>query len=209
MWIFAILSTHIIWRVGVCARCVHLCSRRPSLIASSKALSGVLCGLRSLPFHSPSFCLSVSYLIDLAQKQSKDRYLRLRVKAYWCLGEVSPLSLSLCLHLSLPLLRSFQENLWAADQRDPQRCPPILQGRHSRWDFLPLYKHTNTHLPTFKQVSWLMMYIWSTKEIKNENLGALQNWVWILCFTFIFTFPHSTWHSVLVDFLSLSYLSYF
>lgn len=40
------------------------------------------------------FCLSVSYLIELAQKQSKYRYLRLRVKPYWCPAEVSPLSVS-------------------------------------------------------------------------------------------------------------------
>lgn len=152
MWIFAILSTHIIWRVGVCVCgegaciCAH---DAPRLSASSKALSGALCGLRSLPFHSPSFCLSVSYLIDLAQKQSKDRYLRLRAKPYWWLGEVSPLSLSLCLHLSLPLLPSFQENLWATDQRDPQWCPLILLGRHSCWDNPPSTStHTLAHFQT-------------------------------------------------------------
>lgn len=62
------------------------------LSGSSKALSGALCGPRSLPFQSTSFCLSVSYLIELAQKQSKYRYLSLRTKPYWCLVEVSPLS---------------------------------------------------------------------------------------------------------------------
>lgn len=62
------------------------------LSGSSKALSGALCGPRSLPFQPPFFCLSVSYLIELAQKQSKYRYLRLRTKPHWCLVEVSPLS---------------------------------------------------------------------------------------------------------------------
>lgn len=61
------------------------------LSGSSKALSGALCGPRSLPFQPPSFCLSVSYLIELARKQSKYGYLRLRTKLYWCLVEVSPL----------------------------------------------------------------------------------------------------------------------
>lgn len=61
----------------------YICAHdTPRLSASSKALSGALCGPRSLPFYSPFFCLSVSYLIELAQKQSKDRYLRLRAKAY-------------------------------------------------------------------------------------------------------------------------------
>lgn len=64
--------------LGVCI-CAHDAAH---LGGSSKALSGALCGPRSLPFHSPSFCLSVSYLIELAQRQSKYRYLRLRAKPY-------------------------------------------------------------------------------------------------------------------------------
>jgi len=109
----------------------YICAHdTPRLSASSKALSGALCGPRSLRFHSPFFCLSVSYLIALAQKQSRDRYLRLRVKAYWCLGEVSPQTLSLLTSLPLP----FQENIWAADQREPQWHPPILLGQDGRWD---------------------------------------------------------------------------
>lgn len=84
MWIFTAPSTHIIWKLArVCAQGVCICAHDPPRLgASSKASSGALCGPRSLAFHSPSFCLSVSYLIEPARKQSGERYLRLRVKAY-------------------------------------------------------------------------------------------------------------------------------
>lgn len=75
--------------VGGACICAH---DSACLSGSSKALSGALCGPCSLPFQPLSFCLSVSYLIELAQKQSECRYLRLRTKPYWCLVEVSPLS---------------------------------------------------------------------------------------------------------------------
>lgn len=132
MGVFAILSTHIILVLGVCVR-VCLC-KVGTFVLTTPLASVSLQRHWVVPFVAPaptpfthSFCLSVSYLIELAQKQSKDRYLRLRAKGYWCLGEVSPLSLC----LSLP--GSFQENIWAADQREPQWRLPILLGQHGRW----------------------------------------------------------------------------
>lgn len=104
------------------------------LIGSSKALSGALCGPRSLPFQPPSFCLSASYLLELAQKQSKYGYLRLRMKPYRCLVEVSA---------SLP--GSFQEYPWAAHQRTSftMMSPYSLRVRHGRWSpSLSLNAHT-------------------------------------------------------------------
>lgn len=96
-----------------------------------------------LPFHFPSFCLSVSYLIELAQKQSKDGYLTLRMKAHWCLGEVSPLPLSLNVPHSLSS-QSFQENIWAGDQSEPRWRPPILLGQNCHWD-TTFYVFVDTH----------------------------------------------------------------
>lgn len=124
----------------VCARCVHLRSRHP--LASVPLQRHWV-----VPFVAPaptpftySFCLSVSYLIELAQKQSKGRYLRLRAKGYWCLGEVSgSISASPC--LSLP--GSFQENIWAADQSEPQWRFPILLGQRGRW-YTPFSVCTDT-----------------------------------------------------------------
>lgn len=145
MWKFAILSTHIIWRVGVCVSVqgAYICAHdSPRLSASSKALSGALCCPRSLPFHSPSFCLSVSYLIDLAQKQSEARYLRLRAKAYWCLGEVSPL----CLHLSLPLppMILSRESMSSRSKGSTMMSPYSVGTARSLRHPLSLSPHTHT-----------------------------------------------------------------
>lgn len=129
----------------------------PRLSASSKALSGALCGPRSLPFHSPSFCLSVSYLIELAQKQSKDGHLRLRAKAYWCLGEVSPfvLCLSLSASLSLSTVILSCESMSSRSKGSTMMSPySVGTARSLRHPPSSLYAHT--HLPAFKQVSWLI-----------------------------------------------------
>lgn len=130
--------------------CVH---DSACLSGSSKALSGALCGPRSLPFQPPSFCLSVSYLIELAQKQSKYGYLRLRTKPYWCLVEVSPL----CVHITAWILSRVSMSCTSKDIIHND-VPLFSQG--SAWSLrspsLSMNTHTHTHLATFKQVSWLI-----------------------------------------------------
>lgn len=176
MGVFAILSTHIILVVGVCVR-VCLCKVRTFVLTTPLA-SVSLQRHWVVPFVAPaptsfthSFCLSVSYLIELAQKQSKDRYLRLRAKGYWCLVEVSALSLCLCVSLYQdPFKRIYEQQ---------------IKGNHNDvslfcWDSMvvdtPPSLYAWTHLAAFKQVSWLISdtYPECQRELE-QNLGALQN----------------------------------
>lgn len=119
------------------------------LIGSSKALSGALCGPRSLPFQPPSFCLSASYLLELAQKQSKYGYLRLRMKPYWCLVEVSPL----CVRITARILSRVS---MSCTSKDIIHNDVSLFSQGSAWSLVPLPLPEHTYLPTFNQVSWLI-----------------------------------------------------
>lgn len=103
------------------------------------------------PFHSASFCLSVSYLIELAQKQSKWRYLRARA---WCPAEVSPLFRRLCPRCSRRPFKRMRTRGWA-HQRPPFTMISCLFWVGTTSD---THTHTRTHilLPAFKQVSWLI-----------------------------------------------------
>lgn len=96
-----------------------------------------------LPFHFPSFCLSVSYLIELAQKQSRDGYLKLRMKAHWCLGEVSPLPLSLSVP-SFSILPVLSREYVSRRSKWTSMTSPILLGQDCHWD-TPFYVFVDTH----------------------------------------------------------------
>ncbi len=199
MWIFAIHPHHLVgWcmcacvllSVCVCVQGACICAHdTPRLSASSKALSGALCGPRSLPFHSPSFCLSVSYLIELAQKQSKDRYLRLRAKAYWCLGEVSSLPPSVCFSLSVSLSHDPFKRVYEQQIKGMHNDVPLFCQVHMVVETLPPFMHKRTHLPTFKQVYWLIIDTYM--EWQRE-----ENWVQILSFGFISAHPLLIIHRV-------------
>lgn len=179
--------------------CVYMCMVHafvltPCLSGSSKALSGALCGLRSLPFHYPSFCLSDSYLIELAQKQSKYRYLRLRAKLYWCLGEVSPLSVCLCLHLCHdPFKRIHEQHIKG---HLSQWCPPILSGLRGRWDSPSSSMNTHT-LARFQ--TGVLTDKWYTYGVANRS----KNWVQVLSFVSSLLFLPRHLHSLALHYLFL------
>ena len=161
--------------VCVCARCAH---DAPRLRASSKALSGALCGPRSLPFLSPSFCLSVSYLIELAHKQSSD--------GTWGWGEgllMPGWSVSLSASVSPSTMILSSESMSSRSKGSTMMSPySVGTARSLRQPPPPLCAHT--HLPAFKQVSWLisdthMEWRWNTNRVQ------------ILSFAFISALPSS------------------
>lgn len=143
------------WSRGSACVCLYVqsacvCAHDSACLSvSSKALSGALCGPRSLPFQPPSFCLSDSYLIELAWKQSKYGYLRLRTKPHWCLVEVSPLGV----HITARILSRVSMSCTSKDIIHND-VPLFSQG--SAWSLRsPLSFREHTYLTTFKQVSWL------------------------------------------------------
>lgn len=161
-----ICSTHSLGGGYVCL-CVYMFNPHdtPHLSGPSKALSGALCGPRSLPFHSASFCLSVSYLIELARKQSKWRYLRLRAKPHWCPSEVPPRSVRVCAQRSHDPFKRIHEQ--------------HIKGHHSQWcppysvRTLCLLRHSPTHTHArplaFKQVSWPISDAHSECQTETKN----------------------------------------
>lgn len=155
-----------VWSACICAH------ESACLSGSSKALSGALCGPSSLPFQPPSFCLSVSYLIELAQKQSKYGYLRLRTKPYWCLVEVSPL----CVRITARILSRVSMSCTSKDIIHND-VPLFSQG--SAWLLRFPSLSVNTHLPTFKQVSWLISDTHIERYI-DTNLSADSSFWFLL-----------------------------
>lgn len=141
MQIFAVLphSSGGPARVCLYVQSACICAHDSACLGvSSKALSGALCGPRSLPFQPPSFCLSVSYLIELAQKQSKYGYLRLRTKPYWCLVEVSPL----CVRITARILSRVSMSCTSKDIMHND-VPLFSQG--SAWSLRSPSLSVNTH----------------------------------------------------------------